>query len=179
MPYMASGGIVQRFQGGGMAEMSRGGGGGVSNISLDTSGLDSAFNKFSQYVESLRSVVDSFISGGQSLSGAINNLNGISTASQGLSAAASILRGSTEGLTSSISTFNTAIQNFEKSINNIPQSIGLQVTGNIPVTVSVTVNGGDGIAEELQQFKTQIYSDITRAINDATNGKLRVNLTAT
>jgi TP901 family phage tail tape measure protein len=179
MPYMASGGMVQRFQGGGMAEMSGGGAGGVSNISLDTSGLDSAFNKFSQYVESLRSVVDSFISGGQSLSGAINNLNGISTASQGLSAAASILRGSTEGLTSSISTFNTAIQNFEKSISNIPQSIGLQVTGSIPVTVSVTVNGGEGIAEELQQFKTQIYSDITRAINDATNGRLRVNLTAT
>lgn len=170
LPGYAKGGKVQRFQYGGMADMSGGGGGGVSNISLDTSGLDTAFNSFATNVESLRSVIDSFASAATNISNGFSQLSQLDAGANRLGTAAASISSAAQTFGTVISNFNTSISALQSAFSKIPSAVDFRVSGSVPINITVDVNGGDGLQESLAQFQDQIFTEISNGISNAMPG---------
>lgn len=170
LPGYAKGGKVQRFQYGGMADMSGGGGGGVSNIGLDTSGLDTAFNSFATNVESLKSVIDSFASAAANISSGFSQLSQLDSGANRLGTAAASISSAAQTFSSVITNFNTSISALQSAFSKIPSAVDFRVSGSVPINITVDVNGGDGLQESLAQFQDQIFTEISNGISNAMPG---------
>jgi hypothetical protein len=173
---------VQRFSGGGrvqyFTEGSNGavqassGGGGVSSISLDVTGLNSAFDNFSRYVDGLKIVIDSFGSIGSSLTG----LSSIESAASKLSVSAVSLNSASSRLNDAMVTLGSSIGSLTQSLSNIPKTINFNATGEIPINISLDVNGGQGLDSKLSTFEDDIYTKIENELRRALPG-ININIT--
>ena len=170
LPGYAKGGRVQRLQYGGMADMSGGGGGGVSNISLDTSGLDTAFNSFATNVESLKSVIDSFASVAANISSGFSQLSQLDSGANRLGTAAASISSAAQTFGTVITNFNTSISALQSAFSKIPSAVDFRVSGSVPINITVDVNGGDGLQESLAQFQDQIFTEVSNGISNAMPG---------
>jgi hypothetical protein len=166
----AKGGQVKRFQYGGMADQSSGGGGGVSNIGLDTSGLDTAFNSFSANVESLKSVMDTFATAASSMSAGFSQLSQLESGANRIGTAAASISSAAQTFGSVIANFNTSISTMQSAFAKIPSSVDFRVSGSVPINITVDVNGGDGLQESLATFQDQIFTEISNGIRTAMPG---------
>ena len=167
------GGLVSYLQDGGMANSS----GGVSNIVLDSKDFTDATNMFNSTVGELKSIIDSYSQSSDGLSNALKNIGSIVDAARGFSVSAVSIRAATDEFGNAISRFTSSVTTLANSIAAMPTSIGLQITGSIPVNVSIEVEGGQ-FTNELQNMQDTIYQEITNAIKDATNGNLQIQLQA-
>lgn len=170
LPGYAKGGRVQRFQYGGMADMSGSGGGGVSNISLDTSGLDTAFNSFATNVESLKSVIDSFASVATNFSSGFSQLSQLDAGANRLGTAAASISSAAQTFGAVVSNFNTSVSALQDAFSKIPSAVDFRVSGSVPINITVDVNGGDGLQESLTAFQDQIFTQISNGISNAMPG---------
>lgn len=169
--YYNKGGMVQYRQNGG--PVNNGSSiDGVSNVSVDSSSLDAAFAAFGTHVNSMKQSIDNFGT-------IVGGLQNIGDGARTLSVAAASIRNASDNFGSNIRLLSTTLSSLEKSINDIPRSISLQVTGAIPVNVNVDINGGQGLETSLQPFKDTIYSEISKAISDATKGNIKIDLKTT
>ena len=160
----------------GGVQMSSSGGSSGGVLSIDTSSLDSSFASFDSIVGQLSGSIAQFISGGSSIISAFDGLNNVVSGFTALSAAASLLSGTSTGLTTSIGEFNSAVSKLQSALGQIPDSISLNVTGSIPVNVTVTVNGGQGLGDKLDQFADEIYNTISTELSNKTNGGIKLDL---
>jgi TP901 family phage tail tape measure protein len=167
------GGLVSYLQDGGMANSS----GGVSNIVLDSKDFTDATNMFNSTVGELKSIIDSYVQSSNGLSNALQNIGSIVDAARGFSVSAVSIRAATDEFGNAVSRFTSSVTTLASSIAAMPTSIGLQITGSIPVNVSIEVEGGQ-FTSELQNMQDTIYREITNAIKDATNGNLQIQLQA-
>ena len=178
------GGIVptQYYSEGDVASRASGssGGGGVSNISVDASSLDAAFSNFGTHVGSLSSIVDSFVQGSSSLDGlsqAIGSLGnlGLTEGASLMANAGTSVREATTAFSSAMTAFNTAASSLSTAIGTIPQSISLTVSGSIPITVSVQIEGGSGGSINTTEIEQSIMDKVGLAINAATQGGISID----
>jgi hypothetical protein len=167
--YFADGGVN-----GGNISSSGGSSGGV--LSIDTSNLDGSFSSFDSIVGQLSGSIQEFVSGGSAIISGFGALDSIVSGFTALSTAAALLGGASTGLTTSIGEFNTAVGRLQSALDGIPDSISLNVTGSIPVNVTVTVNGGQGLGEKLEQFADDIYNTISTELSNKTNGGIKLDL---
>ena len=170
VPAYARGGQVQRFQYGGMADQSGGGGGGVSNIELDTSGLDAAFNSFATNVDSLKSVMDSFAGAAANISAGFSQLSQLESGANRIGTAAASISSAAQTFGSVIANFNTSISTMQSAFEKIPSSVDFRVSGSVPINITVDVNGGDGLQESLATFQDQIFTEVSNGIKNAMPG---------
>jgi hypothetical protein len=159
---------------GGNISSSGGSSGGV--LSVDSSNLDGSFSSFDSIVGQLSGSIQEFISGGSAIISGFGALDSIVSGFTALSTAASLLGGASTGLSTSIGEFNTTVGKLETALSSIPDSISLNVTGSIPVNVTVTVNGGQGLGEKLEQFADDIYNTISTELRNKTNGGIQLDL---
>lgn len=176
------GGIVptKYYETGGSVSAGSSGGGGVSSISVDASSLDAAFSNFNSYVSSLSSVIDGFTQGTTELAGlsqAIGSLGnlGLKEGASLMANAGISVKEATTAFSSAMTQFNTAASSLSTAISTIPKSIALTVSGSIPVTVSVTIEGGGGGAIDTAQLEQSIMDKVALAINSATQGGISVD----
>jgi TP901 family phage tail tape measure protein len=175
VPGYAKGGKVRYFSGGSDGPISpssggSGGGGGVSNISLDTSGLDTAFNSFATNVESLKSVMDSFAAAASSISGGFSQLSQLEAGANRIGTAATSISAASQTFGSVIANFNTSIAAMQEAFSKIPSAVDFRVSGSVPINITVDVNGGDGLQDSLAQFQDQIFTEISNGISNAMPG---------
>jgi hypothetical protein len=151
------GGRVGYYAGGGTAS-----GGGVlgSGISIDTSGLETAFDKFSNHIVQLKSVTDSFGSTIGDLQAVFAPISTLGVSASKFGAAAGGISEAVTRFNSAITMFNNKIGQLEQAINKIPTEIKFNVSGSIPVNITLDVNGGEGLDGELKMFKKQIFETI-------------------
>jgi TP901 family phage tail tape measure protein len=170
VPGYARGGKVKRFQYGGMADQSGGGGGGVSNIGLDTSGLDAAFNSFASNVESLKSVMDSFAGAASNITAGFSQLSQLESGANRIGTAAASISSAAQTFGTVIANFNTSISAIQSAFEKIPSSVDFRVSGSVPINITVDVNGGDGLQESLATFQDQIFTEVSNGIKNAMPG---------
>jgi TP901 family phage tail tape measure protein len=177
------GGIVptQYYEGGSNGPVSAASsGGGVSSISIDTSALDTSFSNFSTYVSSLSSVIDGFTQGTTELAGlsqAISALGslGLVEGSSLMSNAATSVKEATTAFSITMAEFNSASAALAAAIGTIPKSITLNVSGSIPITVSVQIEGDTGGGTDTTELKQSIMDRVGLAINAATQGGINID----
>jgi hypothetical protein len=148
---------------------------GVS-IPLDTGSFDSGVDKFGSSIDQLTGAINQFVSGGSSIANALAGFSNVANAFTTLSTVSSLLSGTASGLTSAISQFNSSVTRMSESLSSIPDTISLNITGAIPVNVTVTVNGGEGLDEKLSSFEDAIYNEIASEMARATAGKNQIKL---
>ena len=176
------GGIVspQYYDVGGGVSSGSSGGGGVSNISVDSSSLDAAFSNFGTHVGSLSSIVDSFVQGSSSLDGlsqAIGSLGnlGLTEGASLMANAGTSVKEATTAFSSAMTAFNTAASSLSTAIGTIPTSIALTVSGSIPITVSVQIEGDTGSGTDTTILAQSIMDRVGLAINAATQGGISID----
>jgi TP901 family phage tail tape measure protein len=176
------GGIVspQYYDVGGGVSSGSSGGGGVSNISVDSSSLDAAFSNFGTHVGSLSSIVDSFVQGSSSLDGlsqAIGSLGnlGLTEGASLMANAGTSVKEATTAFSSAMTAFNTAASSLSTAIGTIPTSIALTVSGSIPITVSVQIEGDTGSGTDTTILSQSIMDKVGLAINAATQGGISID----
>ena len=176
------GGIVspQYYDVGGGVSSGSSGGGGVSNISVDSSSLDAAFSNFGTHVGSLSSIVDSFVQGSSSLDGlsqAIGSLGnlGLTEGASFMANAGTSVKEATTAFSSAMTAFNTAASSLSTAIGTIPTSIALTVSGSIPITVSVQIEGDTGSGTDTTILSQSIMDKVGLAINAATQGGISID----
>lgn len=177
---------VQRFSGGGRVQYfdrgSKGavqassGGGGVSNISLDTTGLNGAFGSFSQYVENLKGYIDSFGVSLTNIGSLLGNLSSIESGASKLSVSAASLSSASSRLNDAMITLNSSLGTLGQSLSNVPKVIDFNATGEIPINISLDVNGGQGLNDQLSKFEDDIYTKIENELRRALPG-ININIT--
>ena len=86
------------------------------------------------------------------------------------------MSGTANGLNSAISLFNNSVSKMNESLSNIPDTIQMNISGAIPVNVTVTVNGGQGLDDKLSSFEDAIYNEIASEIARATSGRNQIKL---
>lgn len=174
----SKGGSVQYFDQGsnnGPVQAIASSGAGSSSLSLDSSEFSTAVNNFNGAVGSLSSSLGSFNGVANTLAASIG---GIGTAAGALSTAASVLSSSAQDLNTPIQEFKKSLDSIGSVLSKIPSEINFKVSGSIPVVVSVDVNGGEGLADQLQPFANQIFSKVSEGIRRATNGNLNIEISS-
>jgi len=172
------GGRVSYLQNGGMANSS----GSIMNalsgvsLSVDSSSLNSAFSTFQEHVQSMKASLDSFGATIGDMKNGLFDTKSLNDAGIRLSTAAASIRNASDNFANNILQLNKTLSGLETSINAIPSEISLNVTGGIPVNVTVDVNGGEGLDNRLSSFKDEIYSAIENSISAATQGNLKIVL---
>jgi TP901 family phage tail tape measure protein len=151
---------------------------GVS-IPLDTGSFDGGVDRFGSSVDLLSNSISQFVSGGADIANALAGFSNVANAFTALSSASALLSGTASGLTNAISLFNTSVSRMNESLSGIPDTISLNVTGSIPVNVTVTVNGGEGLDEKLSSFEDAIYNQIASEVARATAGRNQIKLNFT
>jgi TP901 family phage tail tape measure protein len=156
------------------------GGGGVSNIGVDTSSLDASFSTFSNAVGTLSSVMDTFTQSASNLSGfsqAIGSLGnlGLREGASLMANAGISVKEATTAFGTAMTAFNTSATTLATAIGAIPKSISLTVSGSIPVTVSVQIEGGTGGGVDTAQLEQSIMDKVALAINSATQGGISID----
>jgi hypothetical protein len=169
----SKGGQVNYLQNGGTA--SGGQSGGSSSFVLDSSAFTAAVADFNRSVSSLSSLTQ----GLSQLANLSTALGGINTAAATLSTASSLLNGAAGNLTSPISAFTAALNSVSSVLTKVPSEIKLVASGSIPVLVTVEVNGGEGLEQNLQPFADEIYNKVADGIRRATNGNLNIEVLST
>jgi len=169
----SKGGQVNYLQNGGTA--SGGQSGGSSSFVLDSSAFTAAVADFNRSVGSLSSLTQ----GLSQLANLSTALGGINTAAATLSTASSLLNGAAGNLASPISAFTAALNSVSSVLTKVPSEIKLVASGSIPVLVTVEVNGGEGLEQNLQPFADEIYNKVADGIRRATNGNLNIEVLST
>lgn len=181
--YLNIGGIVKPkyLEGGGGAGgiPSSSSSGGVS-LSIDTGNFDSGVKTFDVSIGNFTNSIGAFSNAINSMVGAVSSIgnldfSSLNTAFEAINSSASLLSGSAAGFSQVLNQFNSSVTSLQSALGNI-RDINLNVTGSIPVDVNVTVNGGDGLSQQLETFKTQIYNDIATQINQKTNGGIKLDI---
>jgi hypothetical protein len=173
----SGGGRVQYFDRGSKgAVQASSGGGGVSNISLDTTGLNGAFGSFSQYVENLKGYIDSFGVSLTNIGSLLGNLSSIESGASKLSVSAASLSSASSRLNDAMITLNSSLGTLGQSLSNVPKVIDFNATGEIPINISLDVNGGQGLNDQLSKFEDDIYTKIENELRRALPG-ININIT--
>jgi TP901 family phage tail tape measure protein len=171
------GGRVQYFAQGADGPISgSSGGGGVSNIGLDTTGLNSAFDAFSQHVEGLKSVIDSFGASLTNVGSLLGNLSSIESGASKLSVSAASLSSASSRLNDAMITLGSSLGSLTQSLSNIPRTIDFNATGSIPINISLDVNGGQGLDDKLSNFENDIFTKVENELRKSLPG-ININIT--
>jgi uncharacterized protein YukE len=154
--------------------------GGVSSISVDSTALDAAFSNFNSYVSSLSSVIDNFTQGTTELAGlsqAISSLGnlGLREGSSLMANAGTSVKEATTAFSAAMTEFNSAAAVLSAALSTIPKSISLNVSGSIPVTVTVQIEGDTGGGTDTTPLKQSIMDRVGLAINEATQGGINID----
>jgi len=158
--------------------------GGVSNISVDTSSLDTAFSNFQTYVGSFGGFVGAFNEAASKLGGLSDVASSLSqidltTSAGSLNLAAVSIKDASSILQGQIGPFSSSVTELAGVISRIPSTITLTAQGSIPVngTITVTLEGpGAGNLDETnaQNIQKSVFDKIALAINQATAGSLNI-----
>jgi len=163
--YFQNGGMIGSYGAGGNS----GGGRPSQSGVLDIESLNSAFDNFSRSVDSLKSVIDSFVQTGNKISSAFGQLNSIESGAAKLSVAAASINSASNNFNSTINGFNTSLRSLERAISRIPSNISLNINGSIPVNVTVEMNG-EAVQQDMPQLRDEIIGAVENAIRDAMPG---------
>lgn len=158
--------------------------GGVSNISVDTSSLDTAFSNFQTYVGSFGGFVGAFNEAASKLGGLSDVASSLSqidltTSAGSLNLAAVSIKDASSILQGQIGPFSSSVTELAGVISRIPSTITLTAQGSIPVngTITVTLEGpGAGNLDETnaENIQKSVFDKIALAINQATAGSLNI-----
>jgi|LakMenEpi03Aug12_release.lakeMendotaPanAssembly.Ray.scaffolds.fasta_scaffold01292_7 TP901 family phage tail tape measure protein len=168
--YFQNGGMIGSYGAGGNS----GGGRPSQSGVLDIESLNSAFDNFSRSVDSLKSVIDSFVQTGNKISSAFGQLNSIESGAAKLSVAAASINSASNNFNNTINGFNTSLRSLERAISRIPSNISLNINGSIPVNVTVEMNG-EAVQQDMPQLRDEVIGAVENAIRDAMPG-ININI---
>jgi hypothetical protein len=171
----SNGGPVQYFDDGGSVGSSI-----MSGVSkmmgLDTSSLDTAFSTFNTYVGTLSTVLDKFIEGAGSVREATMPLGSLEGVAVKIDSASSNISGAAKLFDSAIASLNKTMGDFQAAISKIPAKIDFNVTGSIPVNITVDIPNGGGEGQDLPAFKRELFTRIDSELKGKLPG-IDINLT--
>jgi TP901 family phage tail tape measure protein len=150
---------------------------GVS-VQLDTGSLDKDVNNFKSVIDNFSNTINQFVGGGNEIASALAGFSNVANAFTALSSVSKLLGGTAGQLGGAIGEFNSMMTKFNEALKSvsIPDNIDLNVTGSIPVNVTVTVNGGNGLDDKLSSFEDAIYNEIASEVARATAGRNQIKL---
>jgi hypothetical protein len=73
-------------------------------------------------------------------------------------------------------TLNSSLGTLGQSLSNVPKVIDFNATGEIPINISLDVNGGQGLNDQLSKFEDDIYTKIENELRRALPG-ININIT--